>query len=163
MEILEILYKKHKDWCEIVESFGVNKDTAEDIVMEMYIKIDRLFKQGKDIMYSETEVNYYYIYRTLQSLFLDLKRKESKVSFVDLDQVNRSVETDIDYRLEYEKVTKEIEKLYWYDKRVFELIEGGVSCQELSNQTKIPYYRLYNTYRKVKEHLKDIFNEKIKN
>lgn len=163
MEVLEILYKKHKDWCDIVESFGVNKDTAEDLVMEMYIKIDKLVKQGKDIMYNETEVNYYYIYRTLQCLFLDLKRKESKVSFVDLDQVNKIVETNIDYKLEYEKVTKEIEKLYWYDKRVFELIEGGVSCQTLSEQTKIPYYRLYNTYRKVKEHLKDIFNEKIKN
>ena len=79
MEVLEIIFKKHQDWCDIVESFGVNPDTSEDIVMEMYIKIDRLVKSGTDIMYNEQEVNYYYVYRTLQTLFLDLKRKEKKV------------------------------------------------------------------------------------
>ena len=44
MEVLELLYKKHRDWRDIVESFGVNPDTAEDLVMEMYIRIAKYVK-----------------------------------------------------------------------------------------------------------------------
>lgn len=158
MEVLEILYKKHKDWCDIVESFNVNPDTAEDIVMEMYIKIDRMVKNGTDIMYNDTEVNYYYVYRTLHTLFLDLKRKEAKVTLLGLDEITKELLQDehIDYDKLYYKLTNELESLYWYDKKVFEIIDSGVSFQDLSDKTNIKYYRLYNTYRKVKQHLKDL-------
>ena len=63
MEVLELLFKKHRDWCDIVESFGVNSDTAEDLVQEMYIRISKYVKKGNDIMYDDTEINYYYIFR----------------------------------------------------------------------------------------------------
>lgn len=158
MEVLELLYKKHKDWCDIVQSFNVNPDTAEDIVMEMYIKIDRLVKGGTDIMFNEQEVNYYYVYRTLQTLFLDLKRKESKVTILGIEEITKELLQDeyIDYEMLYDKLNKEMESLYWYDKKVFEIIDSGESFQSLSNKTNISYYSLYNTYRKVKEHLKDL-------
>lgn len=159
MEVLEIIFKKHQDWCDIVESFGVNPDTAEDIVMEMYIKIDRLVKAGTDIMYNEQEVNYYYVYRTLQTLFLDLKRKEKKVEVLGLEEITKEIQQDlhIDYQVLYDKLNKEMESLYWYDRKVFEIIDSGESFQSLSDKTNISYYSLYNTYRKVKKHLKDLF------
>lgn len=159
MGVLEIIFKKHRDWCEIVESFGVNSDTAEDIVMEMYIKIDKLVKGGTDIMYNEQEVNYYYVFRTLQTLFLDLKRKEKKVDIVGIEEISKELEQDlhIDYEILYEKLNKEMESLYWYDRKVFEIIDSGESFQSLSDKTNISYYSLYNTYRKVKKHLKDLF------
>ena len=159
MEVLEIIFKKHQDWCDIVESFGVNPDTAEDIVMEMYIKIDRLVKSGTDIMYNEQEVNYYYVYRTLQTLFLDLKRKEAKVNIVGLDEITEKLTQDlhVDYQVLYDKLNKEMESLYWYDRKVFEIIDSGESFQSLSDKANISYYSLYNTYRKVKRHLKDLF------
>lgn len=159
MEVLKIIFKKHKDWCDIVESFGVNSDTAEDIVMEMYIKIDRLVKAGTDIMYNDKEVNYYYVYRTLQTLFLDLKRKEAKVDIISFDEITETLVQDlhIDYESLYDKLNKEMESLYWYDRKVFEIIDSGESFQSLSDKTNISYYSLYNTYRKVKKHLKDLF------
>ena len=46
--------------------------------------------------------------------------------------------------------------MYWYDKKVYELIEGGQSVAQLSRKSGIPYYSLYNTYKKVKEKLKKI-------
>ncbi len=157
MEVLEIIFKKHQDWCDIVESFGVNPDTAEDIVMEMYIKIDRLVKSGTDIMYNEQEVNYYYVYRTLQTLFLDLKRKEAKVDIVAIDEITEKLTQDlhVDYQVLYEKLNKEMESLYWYDRKVFELLDGEMSVSELSRNTGISYYSLYNTYKKVKQILKE--------
>lgn len=162
MEVLELLYKKHKDWCDIVESFGVNPDTAEDIVMEMYIKLDKQVKAGTNVMYNETEINYYYVYRALRNLFLDLKKKESLYDVVSWSDLSEKLKADyrsemiVDYDKLYEKFNKELESLYWYDRKVFELIDSGESFQNLSDKTTISYYSLYNTYRKVKKHLKSI-------
>mgnify|MGYP003682045991 CR=1 FL=1 len=158
MEILELLFKKHKDWCDIVKSFGVNPDTSEDLVQEMYCKIARIAENGTDVMYNDNEVNYYYIYRTLYTLFLDLKRKEKKVNILGLDEITQDIiqEQHIDYDDLFNRLTKELETLYWYDKKVFELIDSGESFQGLSDKTKISYYSIYNTYRKVKKHLKTI-------
>ena len=38
--ILELAYKKHNDWNNIVKSFGCNPSMSEDVVMEMYIQLD---------------------------------------------------------------------------------------------------------------------------
>ena len=48
-----------------------------------------------------------------------------------------------------------VDDVYWYDKKVFELIAKGKSVAKLSRDTKIGYYSLYNTYNKVKNKLKD--------
>lgn len=46
--------------------------------------------------------------------------------------------------------------MYWYDKKIFEIVEGGESIAQLSRKSGIPYYSLYNTYKKVKEKLKKL-------
>ena len=76
--MLSKIFQKHKIWIDIVSSFGCNKDTAEDIVQEMYIKIQRNLNNGLDINYDD-DYNYFYIFKTLKSMFLDLKRKEAKI------------------------------------------------------------------------------------
>ena len=68
MEILKKLFERHKDWCDIVESFGCNPQTAEDIVQEMYLKIGKLVAQGNDITFGN-DVNHFYIFRTLTTIF----------------------------------------------------------------------------------------------
>ena len=84
---LSDIFNKHQVWIDIVSSFGCNKETAEDIVQEMYIKIDKKIKNGLNIDFGETDYNYYYIFKTLKTLFLDLKRKESKVQIIELENV----------------------------------------------------------------------------
>lgn len=156
MEVLKKLFEKHNTWCEIVRSFGCNPDTAEDIVQEMYIKIGKLVEKGTDISYGEG-VNYFYIFRTLTSIFLDYKRKESKTGIIGIDELDMQFEgsEDVEYDKEYEKVLQGLAELYWYDRQVFEIIENGESISELSRKTNISYYSLYNTYKKVKKYLKD--------
>ena len=86
---LEKIFEKNNQWIEIVQSFGCNRDTSQDIVQEMYIKVQKRLEKGTDIQYSEDDINYYYIFKVLRSLFLDLKRKESKVEIVELDVVRK--------------------------------------------------------------------------
>ena len=156
MDGLKLAYKKHIQWLEIVESFGCNKWTAEDIVGEMYLKLDRVIKQGKDIT-RDGEINYFYVFKVLTSIFLDLKRKEAKYILVELNEYNDpNNEIEVDYLKNYERILETLQGLYWYDQKVFEIIESGESISELSRKTNISYYSLYNTYKKVKRILKEI-------
>ena len=155
---LSDIFKKHIIWIDIVCSFGCNKETAEDIVQEMYIKIDKKIKKGLNIDFGETDYNYYYIFKTLKTLFLDLKRKESKVNIIQIENV-RDYLSDFDcqnYEQVYNEIQNELNNMYWYDKKVYEIIEGGESIAKFSRKSGIPYYSLYNTYKKVKEKLKKL-------
>jgi DNA-directed RNA polymerase specialized sigma24 family protein len=154
MEILKKLFERHKDWCDIVKSFGCNPETAEDIVQSMYEKIGRLINEGKDITYGD-DVNHFYIFRTLTTLFLDYKRRERRIGDFDFEEYDVEADEDVEFEKEYQKVLDELEQLYWYDKKVYEIVEGGESISELSRKTNISYYSLYNTYKKVKKYLKD--------
>ena len=152
---LEKIFEKNTQWIDIVKSFGCNRDTSQDIVQEMYFKVQKRLEKGTDIQYSEDDINYYYVFKVLRSLFLDLKRKESKVQIVELGEIEKC-ELDINYEDAYEAVTEEINTLFWYDRKVYEIIDGGKSISELSRQTNISYYSLYNTYKKVKNKLKHL-------
>lgn len=160
MEVLLEAYRKHKEWCNIVESFGCNPETAKDIVGEMYVKLHNLIQNGADIKYDET-LNYFYIYKMLKTLFLDLKRKEKKVSYTDEVELHLLEAADDNYFIGkkshseiYKEVMDTLDELYWYDRKVFELLDGEMSISELSRNTGISYYSLYNTYKKVKQILK---------
>jgi len=155
--LLSKIFKKHRIWIDIVSSFGCNKDTAEDIVQEMYIKIQKNLNNGLDINYDD-DYNYYYIFKTLKSMFVDLKRKESKVFIFNIDDQPSYFNhiNDVNYQEAYKKVQTELDKLYWYDKKVYQLLEGNESVAKLSRKTNIPYHSLYNTYRKVLERLKKV-------
>lgn len=153
MEILKRLYKRHKDWCDIVQSFGCNPETAEDIVQEMYLKIGRLVADGKDITFGN-DINHFYVFRTLTTLFLDHKRKEKRSSEI-LEEVDAEQDEEVNYEEKYQTVLDALDELYWYDRKVYEIISDGESISELSRKTNISYYSLYNTYKKVKKILKD--------
>ena len=156
-----LIAEKHETWIDIVHSFGCTRETAEDIVQEMYIKIQKTLSKGlaTDIMYNGEEINYYYIFKCLNSIFIDLKRKEKNKNVILIEDVGKlniiyQLDIEVDFQQEYDKIQKELKKMYWYDRKVFEIINSGESIAELSRKSKIPYYSLYNTYHKVKTRLK---------
>jgi DNA-directed RNA polymerase specialized sigma24 family protein len=153
---IEAIFKKHNDWVDIVQTFGCNKETAEDLVQEMYIKIQLKINNGLDISFGDEDINHIYVFKTLRTLFLDLKRKEKNIYF-ESDLVLDEVESDFsidNFDEVYDQVKGELKKMYWYDRKIFDLIDNGKSIAELSRDTNISYYSLYNTYRKVIEKLK---------
>jgi len=147
---------KHQQWVDIVLSFGCNQEQAEDIVQEMYLKIMLLMeRKGLDIMYNENEINYYYIFLTLRTLFYDLKRKGKNITMVSMDDIHL-ITSDVNYQEPYDKIQEELSKMFWYDRKVFEIINEGESIAEFSRKSLIHYYSLYNTYNKVKNKLKKL-------
>tara|TARA_R100000231_G_scaffold108144_1_gene80057 strand:+ start:155 stop:637 length:483 start_codon:yes stop_codon:yes gene_type:complete len=155
MNILEKAAKKHKIWVNICKSFGLDHATAEDLVQELYIKIHYLTEKGTDISYGDDDVNYYYIFKTLYTMFLQLKKKQNRVSFISEDILKNIEDSEaVEFQKVEQKFNEEFSKLHWYDQKVFEIIASGTKISELSRKTTITYISLYNTYRNVKKLLK---------
>ena len=127
---------KHKEWVEIVLSFGCKPEVAEDIVQEMYYKIQLKLEKGLDIMYNEKEINYYYIFKTLRTLFYDLKRKGKNITIVSMDDIHLTT-TDVNFTEPYDKIQEELSRMFWYDRKVFEIINEGESIAEFSRKSLI--------------------------
>ena len=73
------------------------------------------------------------------------------------DNINELIAPEnIDYSINYKKVNLLLSKMYWYDRKVFEIINSGESIATLSKKTGIVYHSLYNTYIKVKNEIKKI-------
>jgi len=156
---LEKIASKHKDWVRIVKSFGCEGSKCEDIVQEMYIKIHTLIVKGIDISY-EDDINHFYIYRILRSLFIDLCRKEAKITKVNIDYLEKFIQeeevtNDKDILGKMQQLDTLLDKVYWYDRKVFDLVSEGMSIAELSKKSGISYYSLYNTYKNVKSLIKN--------
>tara|TARA_R100001163_G_scaffold65197_2_gene61554 strand:- start:1817 stop:2311 length:495 start_codon:yes stop_codon:yes gene_type:complete len=159
MSTLEKLAKKHNDWIRIVRSFGCKGYLCEDIVQSAYIKIHYLLERGLDINYN-SGINYFYMYRVLKSLFLDLCRKEAKIQKVNVEYLEKYVDEEVkteykDIEGKMRKLNSLLDKMYWYDSKIFDLISNGMSISELSKKSGISYYSLYNSYKNVKNIIKD--------
>jgi hypothetical protein len=146
------LIKRHKDWINIVKSFGL-KDYAEDLVQEMYIRVIKYIDDGKG------DINYIYVYQCLRHMTLNLQIKKAKINVINIDDYLYKTppldNLDQDIEKTYKKINKKLDDMFWYDAKVYRIIEGGMSIKELSRQSKISYYSLYRTYNKVKDILKD--------
>ena len=162
MNTLELLGKKHNTWVEVTMSFGLAQDDAEDIVQDMYIKIyNWLEKNDRNatIMYNDSEVNYYFVFKTLRTLFYDYTRKANRRQKVP-EKASEEVSEDyiydlIDHEINEERLREALDKMYWYDKKVFDLVyRQGWSMLQLSNVSGISYYSIYRTIQKVKKTIK---------
>tara|TARA_R110002072_G_scaffold30378_5_gene94936 strand:- start:2944 stop:3531 length:588 start_codon:yes stop_codon:yes gene_type:complete len=178
--VLSKVFEKHKNWLEIVESFNVNKDTAADIVSEMYINVsNHLEKKGTSIIYDKDEINYYFIYVTLRNLVFDLKRREKKVKYVGVEYIEDAgledyVETPDTYSKikaindwyenpEYLKMLENETKLesfttekmhIYYLRRIFkEVFIDKKKLMQFSRESKITYWSLRNTIKIIKKQI----------
>ena len=154
---VEKAYDRHTKWLEITRSFGGLRETeVQDIVQEMYVLLIRNTQKGIDFSYGD-DINYYYCFRILRGLYVDLMRKKLRYTFTDLEGIQMSDTNEVNYVEAYEKIQQALKEIFWYDRKVYEIIEEqGISISELSRKTHISYYSLYNTYCKVKSKLKEI-------
>jgi hypothetical protein len=180
--VITEIHKKHNIWLEIVESFKVNKDTAKDIVSEMYIKVQTYIQNKKaDILYNDNEINYYFIYLTLRNLVFDLKRAEKKVTYTDFNELQLE-QLDIEYVEKKDNFDKLQTILNWYEnseylemlenetmldnfssdkmhiyylRRIFkEVYIDGKKLAEFSRESKITYWSLRNTLKIIKNQIR---------
>ena len=157
INILSKLAEKHNDWIRIVQSFGCDYATSQDLVQDMYIKIHEWSeKHDRSILYNKTEVNYYFIYKALRTIWLNKLNQDKRYTDYELiENLNLSTESQIDQQEYLEEIEEKLSKLYWYDRKIFELVyKSGISMLQISNKTGIDYCSIKRTIKKVKQSLK---------
>ena len=182
---LQILGEQHDVWIKYVLSFGCNYDTAEDIVMEMYIKVqDYIDRTGNKILFNEKdEPNYFFVYVTLRNMVFDLKRKEKNVHIESINEneiteneVYHAQEVDFekfrvieDYLLDDDYLDLCSDTIEYspakfgnfYKRKIFEeIFIKGVSISQFSRNTGITYYSVYNTIKNIKKELQNEYKNR---
>jgi DNA-directed RNA polymerase specialized sigma24 family protein len=169
---LELLAKKHQKWIKMICSFGCNKDYAEDYVQDAYIKLDEYLKKGVNVDYGNNDVNEFYFYMILRSIYYNSQKKkgleifetssDDHLSYVlnKLKAEFEDVEMESAYTRLINKIFKEINAWNFYDRNVFiAYFTTSLSLDKLSNDTLIGRSSLYNTIRRYRDVIRDKFVE----
>lgn len=120
-----------------------NKDGIEGIVKYGAVAIHRAITSSRS--------NYYYKYR----------KYYTKIVEADITQVPE-FKDDLYKKKLIHKVEKELESMYWYDKKVFEVYYNeSHTLDSLAEKTGISRNSLFTTIKKVRTQLKEILDNEI--
>lgn len=75
--MLELLATKHDDWVRIAFSMTGDMDDAQDLVQDMYLRLERLGKTKRQVSYKDT-VNRYFIWTVLFNMVKEKNRSVNK-------------------------------------------------------------------------------------
>ena len=169
---LSKLAGKHKRWVGLVRSMGCNPSDIEDVVQDAYLKVWKYLEKGKNLTYGENDVNDFYMYMTLRSVYYDGKKKKNVVNseIKDEETLNRiinnlvSEESSIEESVAYEKLVsrihEEVNTWEFYHRNVFiAYFTSGLSLDKLSKDIGIGRSSLYNSIKKYREVIRDMFGE----
>ena len=115
--LVELAYDKHKDWINIVKSFGANKNYAEDIVQEMYIQLICDIQKGLDLWYND-DINTYYCYKVLRGIYLNTHKKQARMLKTYIEDIEGEIKQIDDLgidEIQYAKNKKAIDKILALD------------------------------------------------
>lgn len=160
VKVITIIAKDHKRWVAVAKSFGLNED-AEDLVQDMYLKInDWKGKYDKTLMFNETEINHYFVFKVLRNLYLDkAKKNKNVVSLTNTFWEPSMSDMSIEQKQKLEIIKKEINSWHPYERRIYQLVFlDGISMLWLSDHSGIKYHTIRRTVLKIKK----IINYKLK-
>lgn len=172
--MLEAVAKEHKLWIKMCINFGVPNHMCEDLVQDMYLRVNRLVKDESKIYYKDDRINHFFFWTILKNMWSTICRRESKnpyMGYSDTEMDESWSMTHIDSvsnRDELEAVDRLIDKIYgevgswehWYDRELFRIYFGShISLRQLSRDTKISLTSIHNSVKKYKIKLRERFGE----
>lgn len=140
MSLLE-LSLRDKDWRKMAYTICGCKSLADDLVQDMYLKFHNYNK----------ELNDFYIFFAIRSLFLDtLKKKRLDISDVDIANVF-IIDNDYSFEDDFfkEDVLKKVNELPYFERELL-LVTQVISQRELSRQTDISIHTIKKTIKETK-------------
>jgi hypothetical protein len=158
--MLDKLCKHDKKFREMAFKMCHNKQLADDIVQDMYIKIHKYSNESS--VFNKNEVNLFYIYKVLWSILNTYYNEQSKFNELKHD-IHFEDEPDVEEQAWcalMNKIESEIDTWYWYDAGVFRMYrDSKLSFRKLSTKTDISWVSLFNTVKDGKNKIRDKFNE----
>jgi len=133
--MLKELAKKDAQWRKMAFQICKDKDLADELVQEMYLKLyqnTNLIKEG-------------YIYTVLRNLFYDYAKQQKDI-LIDFSNIEILDDGDYIEPIDYKALIK---GLTWYERTMFEL-STLVGQRELSRQTGIHIQTIHRINKMVK-------------
>ena len=146
--ILELLAKRNDEWIRMAMSFGADRDTAKDLVQDMYLRMYKYVENPERIMYNEDEVNTYFVFVVLRNLFIS---SQKSMSFEQLEEIDGEMEepnydSENAYNRLLDELWEEVESWHWYDTKLFKLYHNtDMTIKRISEETKISERSIWNT------------------
>jgi DNA-directed RNA polymerase specialized sigma24 family protein len=174
--MIEQLAQRDSEWREMAFRLTKDKDLADEIVQEMYLKIYS-YSQRKDnnIMFDENQVNFYFVYVVLKNMYTDDLRKSKKHLKTDLtidiaEEIKEYSEGNFDVQKEamevwVNRLNEELESIEDYTRQkanltyikfIFQKVfVEHIHISVLSREVGITYWSLRNTVLIIKEQIKN--------
>lgn len=146
--ILELLAKRNDEWIRMAMSFGADRDSAKDLVQDMYLRMYKYVENPERIMYNEDEVNTYFVFVVLRNLFIS---SQKSMSFEMLEEIDGEMEepnydSENAYNRLLDELWDEVESWHWYDTKLFKLYHNtDMTIKKISEETKISERSIWNT------------------
>ena len=172
-KIYEIVGSLRQVFMGIAGQYTKDEYQMEDAVQELFViflsmnpkTLKRIYKQdGKKglIKYGAVVLRrnftcnkntYYYKYRRYYTMFDEFDNTKKYTYEKGEGQTNT-------WEL-FEKMDLELDKLYWYDKKIYQLYYNpdGETLDKLAKKTKISRNSLFNTIDNVRKHLKKVLGD----
>ena len=187
MRVIDLLAQKNDDWIRMAKSFKITDDQANEIVQEMYLRINDYVKDVKKIMYDDKQINTFYVYITLRNIYYsnfyntgkniknrkviyfsdivdkDDSRKLAKYMIEDPEDIQNNIHKKIKLDNLIDKIENEINSWYWYDKKMTKLyMNTKMSMRDISKETKISLSSIFNTLTNAKEKIRKVADKEYK-
>tara|TARA_R100000479_G_scaffold94233_1_gene46568 strand:- start:217 stop:792 length:576 start_codon:yes stop_codon:yes gene_type:complete len=187
MRVIDLLAQKNDDWIRMAKSFKITDDQANEIVQEMYLRINDYVKDVKKIMYDDKQINTFYVYITLRNIYYsnfyntgkniknrkviyfsdivdkDDSRKLAKYMIEDPEDIQNNIHKKIKLDNLIDKIEDEINSWYWYDKKMTKLyMNTKMSMRDISKETKISLSSIFNTLTNAKEKIRKVADKEYK-
>ena len=159
-QLVDHTYRKHHTWLiQCGYNLTNNKDKSEELVQDLYLRLLEM-KDCKKIMYKQ-DVNLYYLYRMLKSIFLNGLKKQTSTLPLDDDLYNLAAE-EYSYSADNEfeerlRLTNEcLDEMYWFDAKLLRVyLDEDHSIQSLHNVTGISNSTIWSSLKKTKKYVKE--------
>lgn len=164
--MLSEIAKYHSSWVSTIKAHG-EKEFAEDIVQEMYLKVHK-YTDPKKIFSSEGKLKKGYIFFVLKSILFTFKNEKNKIKKTSLDSIAYKMVDepnfyDSAYEVFIKKMDSEIDSWHWYDAQMFNLYKSEykreLSLRKIAKATDISWVSIHNTIKRCREKLVDKLGE----
>ena len=162
-ERISLLYQRHKDWLLAVAfNFTKDKNSAQDLIQDVYLHLLEM-KNLEKIIYSERDLNLFYIYKLIRSKFINSTNKKKKIPQTLLDEDVQEFSVDQEYDYDKDENTERLlqimseglEELHWFDRMLHQTYHSEKhSIQSLHEATKISRNTIWVSLNKTKNYLK---------
>ena len=92
--VLKKLAQYHQKWVEILKSFGCDKDLAEDITQEMYIKMHKYLQDNEKSILYDDDINHLFVYITLKNMYFDLIRQKKRMNVISYEEILNDLKSE---------------------------------------------------------------------